>query len=280
MGPWSWRAEVILPVAILGITYIAGWWRLRKHGPRLAGSGQLGGYLAGLALLCLALLSPIDGLASLLFTMHMLQHLLLGMVVPPLLLLANPLPVVLWGLPRQLRHGVDRLLAREALVRRGLRAMTLMPVAWGFYTLTLWGWHLPAAYEAALENDWLHDLQHLSIFGAALLFWWPIINPAPHLRGHVHPGLQIVYLVLAAFQKAGLGLLLALSPWVLYPSYAAAPRVWEWSPLEDQAWGGVLMWGVGGAIDMLAVLALLFRVFSLEERAPVPRGASELDVSR
>lgn len=280
MESWSWRAEVILPVAILGVAYTAGWLRLRMRNPRLAGNGQFGGYLAGLAILCLALLSPIDGLASRLFTMHMLQHLLLGMVAPPLLLLANPLPAVLWGLPRRLRHGVDRLLTREALVRRSLRAMTLMPVAWGLYTLTLWGWHLPAAYEAALNHEGLHDLQHLSIFGAALLFWWPIINPAPYLRGHVHPGLQVVYLVLAAFQKAGLGLLLALSPRVLYPSYAVAPRVWGWSPLEDQAWGGILMWGLGGVIDMLAVLVLLFKFFSLEERVPLPRGVSEPDVSR
>ncbi len=141
-------------------------------------------------------------------------------------------------------------------------------------------WHLPAAYEAALTHRLLHDAEHLAFFGAGLLFWWPVIAPAPHLRPRVHHGARIVYLVLATFQEAALGLVLTVVPWVLYPSYSLAPRVLALTAQQDQTWGGIVMWGAGGAIDMLVVLALLFRLLGRQElpalggrpeaQAPVP----------
>ena len=114
----------------------------------------------------------------------------------------------------------------------------------------MWLWHVHAAYEAALARPLLHDIEHLTFFASAVLFWWPVVDPAPRLRAPRDHGRCIVYLVLAGFQNSALGLGLALSPDVLYPSYGV---------LEDQAWGGVLMWTVGGAVDMLAVLVLMGR---------------------
>ena len=140
-----------------------------------------------------------------------------------------------------------------------------MPVAWLAYALTLWLWHLPAAYEAALTHRLLHDAEHVAFFGAGLLFWWPVIAPGPHLRARAHDGARIVYLVLATFQEAMLGLILTVVPWVLYPSYALAPRLLALSAQQDQTWGGIVMWAAGGAIDMLVVLALLFRLLGRPE---------------
>jgi cytochrome c oxidase assembly factor CtaG len=96
-------------------------------------------------------------------------------------------------------------------------------------------------------------------FGAALLFWWPVIDAAPHLRPSPSYAARIVYLVLAAFQTAALGLLLTVAPVVLYPSYTRGPHPPWWSALEDQAWGGILMWGGGGLVDMVAIAVLLHR---------------------
>ncbi len=112
LSSWTWWPEVLLIVATLGTLYTAGWGRLRHRGSRIAGTWQLALYLTGLATVCLALLSPIDRLASVLFLMHMLQHQLLMMLAAPLLLLANPLPACLWALPRRTRHRVGRLLTR------------------------------------------------------------------------------------------------------------------------------------------------------------------------
>ena len=107
-------------------------------------------------------------------------------------------------------------------------------------------------------------LEHLAFFTGAILFWWPVVNPAPHVARSAHPVLRVVYLVTGALQSAALGLLLAASPSVLYPSYAASPEPGGLSPLDDQALGGVVMWGWGGAVDMLAVILLLHQFFTVD----------------
>ncbi len=277
---WSWRPEILLPLALLLALYGVGWWRLRRRTQRVAPVWRLVCHLSGIGAVFLALVSPIDRLADDLFFVHMIQHLLLIKIAAPALLLADPLPAILWGLPTFIRLRAGPLLRADASIRRAWCTLIWMPLAWLAYTLTLWIWHLPATYDAALNHRYLHDTEHLAFFWAGLLFWWPLIRPAPHLRSRAQPAARIVYLVLAAFQEAGLGLLLAGAPWVLYSSYALAPRVLALGAQEDQAWGGIIMWGAGGAIDMLVVLVLVFRLLGRQEQpAPVvidfgPRGAS------
>jgi cytochrome c oxidase assembly factor CtaG len=266
---WSCRPEILLPLSVLLVLHGVGWWRLSSRSRSRLPTWRLVSVVAGIGAVGVALLSPVDRLADDLFFVHMVQHLLLIKVAAPAVLLADPLPVVLWGLPAAARVRAGRLLARRALLRAAWQALTWTPVAWLAYTLTLWLWHLPAAYEAALTHRLLHDAEHLTFFAAGLLFWWPVLAPAPHLRPRVHDGARIVYLVLATFQEAGLGLVLTVVPWVLYPSYALAPRVLALSAQQDQTWGGIVMWGAGGAIDMLVVLALLFRLLGRQERRPL-----------
>lgn len=264
------RAEVLLPLLLVGSAYAIGWVRLSRRAPLLVRRWRLALAFAGLTSVGLALLSPLDQLAHLLFSAHMVQHMLLMMVAPPLLLLADPLPMVLWGLPRSLRVRVGLLLASGRPLRRTWRALTWMPLAWLISAVTLWVWHWPRAYEAALRDGVLHDLEHLAFFGAGVLFWWPIISPAPRLHGYVRHGLRIVYVVLAEGQHALLGLLLSMSPEVLYASYVtAAPRLWDLSPLDDQAWGGIIMWATGGVVGLATVMVLLFLLFARETEAPL-----------
>ncbi len=277
---WSWRPEILLPLSVLLALYGVGWWRLGSQSRSLVPTWRLVSWFSGIGAVGVALLSPVDRLADDLFFVHMVQHLLLIKLAGPAFLLADPLPVVLWGLPAALRVRCGRLLARGTPLRVAWQVLTWMPVAWLTYALTLWLWHLPAAYDAALNHRLLHDAEHLAFFWAGLLFWWPVIAPAPHLRPPAHYGARIVYLVLATFQEAVLGLLLTVVPWVLYASYAFAPRVLTLSAQQDQTWGGIIMWAVGGAIDMLVVLVLLFRLLGRQEQpAPVfigirSRGAS------
>jgi len=121
---------------------------------------------------------------------------------------------------------------------------------------------LPSAYDAALAHRWLHDLEHLSFFFGAILFWWPIIDPAPRYRRPAPYPARVVYLVLGAFQTAALGLLITLAPVALYRSYAGS------AALEDQARGGVVMWGFGGAIDMIAILVVLYVALDRQPATP------------
>jgi putative membrane protein len=265
------RPEILALLLLLGGGYAVGWWRLSRRARRGPAWWRPLLTLAGLGSVALALLSPLDALAHRRFAAHMAQHMLLIAVAAPALLLADPLAALLWALPARVRVRAGRLLVRGAPVRRVWQTVTRMPVAWLSYAAILWLWHLPWAYELALGDRLLHDLEHLAFFLGAILFWWPVVNPAPRVAGSAHPLLRIVYLVSGALQSAALGLLLAASPSVLYPSYAASPEPGPLSPLDDQALGGVVMWGWSAAVDMLAVMLLLHRFFTVDDHAaPLP----------
>lgn len=261
---WTARPEILAPLALSAVLYAIGWWRLRRRAPGHVGPARALLALAAWMSIAAALLSPLDHLAHTLFVAHMTQHMLLIVAAAPALLLADPFPVIIWGLPQAIRRATPRWLRRSAPPGRLWRALTLLPLTWLAYALILWLWHLPLAYDSALGDRLLHDVQHVTFFVGAILFWWPVIDPAPHYRAAAPYGRRIAYLLLAAFQTAGLGLLLTLSPRVLYPSYAVAPRGVGFSATDDQIWGGIVMWGVGGAIDMLAILILMWRLLAAE----------------
>lgn len=263
------RAEVLAALGALGVGYAVGWWRLRRRARAAAPAWRA--LAAGVALgaVALALAPPVDRAAHARFAGHMAQHLLLVTVAAPAWLLADPCPALLWGVPRGLRRALAALVAPGAAGRRLLRAMTALPPAWLLSSAVLWAWHVPAAYEAALAHRWLHDLQHLSLTAAAMLFWWPVIRPAPRVRPPAPGAFRVVYLLLGALANAGLGLAFVLLPRALYAPYAR-PLTPE-QALEDQVRGGLLMWGWSGVVDMLALLLLVRHVL-----AEPGRGATAL----
>ncbi|MBI4525929.1 MAG: cytochrome c oxidase assembly protein, partial [Deltaproteobacteria bacterium] len=264
---WHWRSDVTTVVLFFSGTYIIGWWHLRKRNLHGAKKWQLWLYLTSMATICLALLSPIDALGSSLFLFHMVQHELLMMVAAPLLLLGNPMPVLLWGFPPRLRYGLGRLLIRGAFVRRALKIITWMGVTWPLYIINLWAWHYPPAFEAALRNDLIHDLQHVCFFITGLLFWWPVINPAPKVHGQIPYGFRILYVMAAAlptmFPVMGL---VFFTQRILYPYYTAVPRLWDLTPLEDQSQGWAIMALSEGSAYLIAILLLVARMAEHEER--------------
>jgi cytochrome c oxidase assembly factor CtaG len=253
----AWRLEVALPLAALIVVYAVGWARLARRSPARLRRGliaRLALALGGLVAVAVALLGLHEA-AHERFVAHMVQHVLLMMVGVPALLLADPLAAVSWALPAGARARLRQGLRRRSPARRAWAALTRLPVAWAIWALVLGGWHLPAAYDATLAGGFVHDLAHLTLTAAAVVFWWPVLGPAP--RTATPPAAaRVVYLVLAAFASGALGVVLAASPVPLYAYPAAAEGG---SRLDDQAWGGVVMWAVGGAIDMAAVLAVLGR---------------------
>jgi putative membrane protein len=252
---WHWRWDVISVLGIFATLYIRGWLRLRATGGE-AKLSQLGFYAIALIAIGAALLSPIDELASYLLIAHMVQHELLIMVAPPLILLANPVPVLLWGLGRNPRLHAGHLLARHSAIRRVRDFLGWMPVAWSLYVINLWAWHYPALYDAALRVSWIHDLEHVLFFVTALLFWWPVIQPMS-LSAPIQHGMRILYLFFAATQDTILAGLIALSREVLYPHYQTALRLWDLTPQEDQIGGGIVMFAVGSTTYAIAILILV-----------------------
>ncbi len=246
---------VFLSIAL--VAYLRGWRHLCATGHRPP-RWRLAVYGLGLATAAGALLG-LDQLAEERFSMHMIQHLVLVMVAAPLVTLGNPLPFVLWGLPRRARATLARTLRPRAMLRRALSALTFMPVAGVLYVSTVWLWHLPFLYDAAAEHEVLHALEHAMFFTAAILFWWPIVQPAPRLHARVHPGFQILYLVAATAQNTALGMILSLPERAWYPHYVRLAASLGLSAVDDQAFGGGLMWSMGH-MYLLPILVILYGV--------------------
>jgi putative membrane protein len=256
---WHWRWDVIPVLVVFGALYVRGWLRLRKIGAD-AKLSQLVFYALALAALGSALLSPLDDLASYLLIAHMAQHEFLMMLAPPLILLANPVPILMWGLGGNSRLRAGNLLARHSTIRRLRDFFGWMPVAWTLYVVNLWGWHYPPLYEAALRDPIIHDIEHVLFFLTALVFWWPVVRPIAGLA--LQYGVRILYLFLAAAQDALLSGMIALSGKILYPHYETALRLWDLTPREDQIGGGLVMFGVGSLTYFVAILALVNSLLS------------------
>ena len=272
LSSWNWRAELILVLLLALILYTAGWRRLRQKGSQQAHLGRLLVYWTAILLIALALMSPVDTLADQFFFMHMIQHLLLIMLVPPLLLLANPFPFALWGLPdggrRRVGRGLSRLLHRESRFRSGLRQATAPGVVWILYVALLVGWHDPYAYDAALRNEFVHNLEHLSFFLPALAFWWLVIGAGPRIHKMLGKEARIFYVIAAIPPTMLLGVVLAFANTPAYTYYLSVPRPWGLTALQDQMLGGVIMWIPGSMMYIVAALILTARWLQRETRKP------------
>ena len=264
---WEFEPLVLFPLLVLGALYLAGRARLARlsHQGTSGESREAWFFAAGYATLALALLSPIHTFSEELFFVHMLQHVLLMSVAAPLLLLANPMPVMLWSLPPRARTLAGRGLAAESRPVRCLRLLTRPLLAWPLFVLDLWLWHQPAPYQAALQNEALHYVQHLCFFLTAVLFWWPVIGPAP-VRSRLRYPARMLYVFLAWVPNSVLGAGFTFAPAVLVPFYETRPRHWGLDALTDQQLAGLLMWVPGDAIYAAAMMVLLVALLRQEDR--------------
>lgn len=272
---WSWRIDLIIVLAMAGTIYTWGWLRLRRrtHGSkhRLATDWRLASYLGGLAVLAVALMSPIDVLGQQLFTFHMVQHLLLIMIAAPLLLLANPFPFLLWGLPKKIRLPLAGLFNPRATFRRALRATTRPMFVWLAFIIVYVGWHDPNAYNAALIYPFVHDLEHLTFFATAMLFWWHVIAAGPRIHGRFPIGMRIGYLALTIPPNMLTGVAIAFTGVPIYTYYTTVPRLFGLTVMQDQMISGVIMWVPGSMMYIVAILILAARLLQDEsDKPPLP----------
>jgi cytochrome c oxidase assembly factor CtaG len=265
----SWQLEpwIIFPVVVAGSIYLRGWWQLHRRLPRRFTVWRLIAFQAGLLTLLLALVSPLHTLAELLLQFHMVQHLLLMMVAPPLLWLGAPILPLLRGLPRPvLQYGLSPLFA-SGLLQRLSHFLTHPMVCLIAFTASSVAWHLPRLYELALRSEFWHEVQHIFFLGTALLFWWPVVQPWPSRRRWPRWAM-IPYLLIADIQNTALSAFLIFSERVLYPTYGVVPRLWGISVLDDQAAAGAIMWVPGSVIFLVPVVVLAIRVLDLPRIRP------------
>jgi cytochrome c oxidase assembly factor CtaG len=233
--------------------YLRGVRARRRRGLHRPPDGSVVAMLAGLAVAAVVLDGPLDAVADQLFWAHMLQHLALITVVAPLVVLGEPLRAFEEVLPMGVRRTAGRLegqlWAREGAARRTAMA------GLGISTVALLAWHTPIAFQAALANNTVHALEHLTLLATAIFFWWPILTPG--LRQRIGVGFAIVEVLIATVVMTGLGALLTFSPAVWYPAYAAMERAHGIGALADQQAAGLLMWIPSGML-YLVIVALLF----------------------
>ena len=267
-GSWSPDPAVLLGLGLLGAAYGCGARRLWRGGRRAVSGRQAAAFAAGLAVVALALLSPLDGVAAALFAAHMAQHMLLIMVAAPLLVLGAPgLPLLVALAPRW-RRRLARL-RRRGDVAAGRRLLRHPAVAWGLHVGALWAWHLPVPFQAALASPPVHAAEHASFLGTAVLFWWVVLSPRAR-RPAAAPGGAVLYLFAAALQGSALGALLTLAPAPLYPLQAAAAASWGLAPLTDQQLAGLVMW-IPADLVYLGTAGTLFMRWLLSLEAHDPR---------
>ncbi|MBI3743603.1 MAG: cytochrome c oxidase assembly protein [Chloroflexi bacterium] len=253
LSAWSFDPLVLLVVLVPGLLYWRGL-RAWKHS-RLR-PWQPVAFYSGLFISFLALCSPIHDLGHQLFTMHMLQHLLIQMVVAPLIVAGAPTTPLLLGMPLEFRQKVVRPLCRNGLARLIFRSVTHPVTAYAALVAANWTWHLvPGAYDAAVRRQGIHIAQHLTFYLSSMLFWTTIIDMRP-LRSRLAHVWRIPFVFIAILQNVYLGVQLTLSDTLRYTSYATPPRLWGLTPLGDQQAGGALMW-VGGDTVLVCTLVVV-----------------------
>lgn len=279
---WSWEPPLLGGLALLAAGYGVGarrlWARSVASRPTRRREALL--FAGALLTLFIALVSPLDALGHALFSAHMVQHLLLILVAAPLLVLARPLPALLWavrgdaGAPRGLK-------AVSRLPLYALRSPFYAPVAWALHAAALWAWHTPLLYDAAVADPTIHAAEHLAFFGTAVLFWWAVLGPQG--AGRIDPGVGVLYVFTMAVQGSILAALLTFAPAAWYGTHGAGAVIWRLAHpagvgpeglficgpvepaalaaalLEDQQLAGLLMWLPTGVLYTLAALWLLAR---------------------
>ena len=264
-GPAGWTLDpaVTAPLLLALLLFGIGGWRLRGRSGH--GKNELDRrillFAAGWIVLAGSVVSPLHEAGERSFTMHMIEHELIMLVAALLLVLARPLPVMLWALPHQARTGLGGL-TQQGWFSAQWRFVSGAVVATILQAIALWAWHMPPLFNRALGHAGWHVAQHLSFLVTALLFWWAMT----HGRGRHSYGVSAGCLFVTALAGGMLGALMSFSssPW--YESYAAMGMTpIGLTPIEDQQLAGLVMWIPGGLVHMGAAVYFLYKWLKASE---------------
>jgi putative membrane protein len=263
---WSVPPAASFALALTALIYLRGWFLMRRARVPFVPAWRATCFLLGLLALWIALASPLDTFSSFLITAHMLQHMLLMMVAPPLILLGAPLIPLVRGLPIFAAREFAGPFLNWRFAQHLGNALTNLWLALILMGLAMFAWHTPRLYELALRSSSWHEVEHACFFLAAILFWWPVVQPWPS-RAQGPRWAVVPYLLVGDVQNTILSAILVFSDRVLYPSYSEMPRLFGLSAFHDQAASGAIMWVVGGTAFIIP--AMLIAVQCLSKRMPV-----------
>jgi cytochrome c oxidase assembly factor CtaG len=261
VAEWQLPIWITLSIALTAALYLRGWILIRRTRPTQFTDVRLASFLSGLALLWIATASPLDGFADTLLTVHMVEHLLLMSAIPMLLLYGLPVVPLLRGLPAPFTRTILGPLLRLRSLRSFAHWLVSPAIAWLAMNVAYLAWHVPAAYDLALENEALHAAEHLTFLITSLLFWWVIFRPWPAARRPNDWGI-LLYLALADIVMTMLSGFLTFCDRPVYPFYLAHPNPFGLPVLEDQVLGAVLMWVLGSFAYLVPAMIITVRLLS------------------
>lgn len=270
---WQWQPAVLALLLFFAAAGALGWIRLRRSASASASVWRLSAYLAGLAAVAIALLSPLHPLGNRLFSAHMVGHDLLLLVAAPLIILANPLPFLTLAVPADRWKAGHRWVVDDSRERRLLEVATAPRVAWLLYLAMLGLWHSAGAYSLAIRYPIVRWLEHLTVLTAALLFWWHVIGAAPRLHGPLSYGARIGLVLSAYVVNQVIGVTLVLAGTSFYPTDPQVLQALGITAVQDQTFGGGVMWVPGEIVYAGTIFVLVMRL--VDEKEPV-RGVAEL----
>lgn len=266
---WKLPVWLTLSMVLTAVVYVRGWLALRKTRRAQFSEERLASFLGGLGLLWVVVASPMDGFADALLAAHMIEHLLLMSAIPMLLLYGLPVVPLLRGLPRPVLTFVVGPLVRVTALRRVSEWLVTPAVAWLGMNVAYLAWHVPSAYNYALENDTVHGLEHLCFLLTSLLFWWYIFRPWPAKPRPDDWGM-LVYLALGDVVMTMLSAFLAFCERPVYSYYVEHPNPFGISVMDDQVLGAVVMWVLGSFAYLVPAMVITFRLAGMSGRRPLP----------
>jgi cytochrome c oxidase assembly factor CtaG len=261
---WSIPPAATFALLLTALVYLRGWINLRRAGSTDLPPWRAVTFLVGLFSVWVALASPLDTFSGFVLTAHMLQHMLLMMVAPPLILLGEPLIPIVRGLPRFAAREFAGPFLNWPLANRVGTALTNPVCALILMWVVNFAWHTPKFYELALGSSSWHEVEHACFFLSSIIFWWPVVQPWPS-RAQWPRWAMVPYLFFGDLQNTILSALLVFSDQVLYPSYTRIPRLFGFSAQQDQAASGAIMWVLGGFAYV--VPAVIIAVQCLSKRS-------------
>lgn len=238
-------------------------------------------FFSGLVVVFIALQSPIDPIAGHMFSFHQLQHILIRMVAPLLILGGAPLTPMLRGLPPWALQGVVRPVVSNSLARSAYYRLTNPVVATVIFLGVLYLWQVPVNMNLALRNAFVHEFMHLTMMFSGFLFYWLVIDPKPH-RSRLHYGLRVLYLGLIVIPNTMLGVALVFANAPLYSAYVEAGQLFGMSIMTDQEIGGLILWVPGDMMSILAagiVMVLWYQKEEEQSAVEAARREANLDKS-
>ncbi len=271
---WSIPPAATFAIVLSALIYLRGWWLLRRAGSPNLPPWRAVSFVLGLSSLWFALASPMDVFNGFVLTAHMLQHMVLMMIAPPLVLMGAPLVPMVRGLPVFAAREFAGPFLNWPLAGRIGRTLTHPVSALLLMGVAMFAWHTPVLYELALRSPAWHQVEHACFFVTSLVFWWPVVQPWPS-KAQWPRWAMVPYLLIADLQNTALSAILVFSDRVLYPSYSAVPRLFGFSALEDQVAAGSIMWVVGSLAFIVPAIVIavqcLSRKPSREPTTPVRR---------